>query len=680
MKLRRLAALILLAGFARADMIGGSSAGTTPTSVCSGGNQFLTWNGSAYVCGTASGGGASTLQVTQSGVQITSPTASINLNSADFLVSLAGSATSQIALNPATTNYIHNQNTLQSNTTFYVTSGTITNSFNVGVPFAIAVSTGVMSVSSQLDPSIWINSASSENNEANMASFRWVGNITGVTTQVVPLFCKLTNLSSSVNPLADGVCGYFWARDTGGNGNIYGSNSRVTGQGTARLYEGSFSLAQWISPNGTADVVGTTSTIVAHEFQVQITSHDATTGLSTGTAITILIDDKVGSGKANQSWSVYSADKDPSWWKGAHVLGAAQAPPAMFTVIQTTVAVSTTSTYVAVFGTGTVGSGISASQYMLSVSSTGITNVNGTLTGAGLTTCGDSTHGLSWSAGTFGCQSITGTGGGGASSLSVGTGTASAYVFQASSPTAILNFSGSNFNSQLTGSATAFISLQSTQTFSSMTVTGQITASTITLTGSGAGEMDMTEGAAPSGQSSKEVVWGDSTDHWLKFNPNNGLSYKVVGATETLTANKVLVPTGTGAGVIQKDGYIVGFSTKSFTVTISSGIGFDNIIVPIWKAPDDRSVTITKILAESLPASTTVQYALGESAFGQINTSSSTIFNVAFSSANNTGVTTTTFADSSIAADASLVLYTKTSGAASGTPSYMTVTVYYKEN
>lgn len=35
-----------------------------------------------------------------------------------------------------------------------------------------------------------------------------------------------------------------------------------------------------------------------------------------------------------------------------------------------------------------------------------------TLQGAGLTTCGDASHGLSWSGGAFGCQSITGTAGG----------------------------------------------------------------------------------------------------------------------------------------------------------------------------------------------------------------------------------------------------------------------------
>jgi len=35
----------------------------------------------------------------------------------------------------------------------------------------------------------------------------------------------------------------------------------------------------------------------------------------------------------------------------------------------------------------------------------------GTMTGAGLTTCGDSSHALSWTGGTFGCQSITGSGG-----------------------------------------------------------------------------------------------------------------------------------------------------------------------------------------------------------------------------------------------------------------------------
>lgn len=73
------------------------------------------------------GGGSSSLQVTRSGVQVTSPTASINFYSGDFLASAAGT-TAQILLNPATTNYIWNSS-LQQTATFYVTSGTVAGDF-----------------------------------------------------------------------------------------------------------------------------------------------------------------------------------------------------------------------------------------------------------------------------------------------------------------------------------------------------------------------------------------------------------------------------------------------------------------------------------------------------------------------------------------------------------------------
>lgn len=59
-------------------------------------------------------------------------------------------------------------------------------------------------------------------------------------------------------------------------------------------------------------------------------------------------------------------------------------------------------------------------------------------------------------------------GGGSSSVLSVGTGTLSTYVFQASSPTAIVNFDGTTFKATLAGSATAFISLNN----SSVTLQG----------------------------------------------------------------------------------------------------------------------------------------------------------------------------------------------------------------
>jgi len=59
--------------------------------------------------------------------------------------------------------------------------------------------------------------------------------------------------------------------------------------------------------------------------------------------------------------------------------------------------------------------------------------------------------------------SACGTGSGGSSALAVTTGTSSGFSWIASSPTAVVNFSSASFSAALTGSATAFITLNSTQ-------------------------------------------------------------------------------------------------------------------------------------------------------------------------------------------------------------------------
>ena len=86
-------------------------------------------------------------------------------------------------------------------------------------------------------------------------------------------------------------------------------------------------------------------------------------------------------------------------------------------------------------------------QYGLSV---------GTFTGAGLTTCGDSTHALSWSgtSSLFGCQEITaGPGGGGGSPLTFSTGTKTGYQQFTTSPTFAVVLSSDDFKSRPIGSA-----------------------------------------------------------------------------------------------------------------------------------------------------------------------------------------------------------------------------------
>jgi len=80
---------------------------------------------------------------------------------------------------------------------------------------------------------------------------------------------------------------------------------------------------------------------------------------------------------------------------------------------------------------GVLGAGGIVDTYGLSI---------GSMTGAGLTACGDGTHALNWSAsGLFGCQTLTSGGGGGASTLAITTGTPSTYSNPPiSSPTAVV--------------------------------------------------------------------------------------------------------------------------------------------------------------------------------------------------------------------------------------------------
>jgi hypothetical protein len=119
----------------------------------------------------------------------------------------------------------------------------------------------------------------------------------------------------------------------------------------------------------------------------------------------------------------------------------------------------------------------------------------GSMTGAGLTTCGDSSHALNYSAttGLYGCQTLTGGGGGGASTLAVTTGTSSGFSGPPiSSPTAVVLFDSRTTNGQLLSNSTYFFTLRP----DSVTLQGVVTAAslgaltgnqTITLSGDSTG-------------------------------------------------------------------------------------------------------------------------------------------------------------------------------------------------
>jgi hypothetical protein len=77
--------------------------------------------------------------------------------------------------------------------------------------------------------------------------------------------------------------------------------------------------------------------------------------------------------------------------------------------------------------------------------------------------------------------------GGGASALAVTTGTASAFGWAGSSPTSAINLSSSSFSLALTGGATAFVTLNSTQVFSKIIWGDGTVQVSSPVAGSGAG-------------------------------------------------------------------------------------------------------------------------------------------------------------------------------------------------
>lgn len=81
--------------------------------------------------------------------------------------------------------------------------------------------------------------------------------------------------------------------------------------------------------------------------------------------------------------------------------------------------------------------------------------------------------------------------------------------------------------------------------------------------------LDLNEQAAPSGISGKDVVWGDSTAHWLKFNPNNAGAFTVAGITGAITGGHCAQ--FVNATTIQDNGSACGSGGTGTVTTFSSG-------------------------------------------------------------------------------------------------------------
>lgn len=223
----------------------------------------------------------------------------------------------------------------------------------------------------------------------------------------------------------------------------------------------------------------------------------------------------------------------------------------------------TVGNYVATFSTDIAG------PYTLAVSTTGLVSAT-RLTGAGLSTCGDSTHALGWSStnNLFTCQSVTGSGGGGSSTLAVTTGTFAGFAGTISSPTAVVNFHQSQFKVRLAGGATAFVEVDP----SSVTLLGQsidISANT-NLTASGSANMngDIVN-VGPIKIGSGTIGAFDVTTTSASATGIGGLrsNFGFVGSTLALTAMTV---TATSATVLGNGGTVSNFGFIGSTMALTA--------------------------------------------------------------------------------------------------------------
>lgn len=260
--------------------------------------------------------------------------------------------------------------------------------------------------------------------------------------------------------------------------------------------------------------------------------------------------------------------------------------------------------------------------------------------------------------------------GGAASTLEAFIGTAR------SSPTASITANTSQFVGSVTGS-----------TFTFTLNTSSVSALGPAIDGGTAG--DITDDSITAADLAADSVGQSELLESMNFVPTGTWDFGGAAGLEVPNgSNPTVDATGecaldtTDNALVCYDGanaQVVAHSTHSFTVTISSE-GWNGHSMVVWRAPHDMAVTINKIMAESLTASTTVMFQLDETTFGGTASAGTDVFSVAFSSAHNQGVTTTSFTNPGIAAQSSLVFNTPAAGAAGGAPKGVTFTVYYTKD
>lgn len=116
---------------------------------------------------------------------------------------------------------------------------------------------------------------------------------------------------------------------------------------------------------------------------------------------------------------------------------------------------------------------------------------------------------------------------------------------------------------------------------------------------------------------------------------------------------------------------------QHFSITIADDGDWDNEVVPIWQAPDDKAVTLKKIRATVLGSATPVlTYNIEERLWANLASAGTDTY-ASDQTADADGEIETTLANTNINAGAHLVFTTGT-GAESGTVTYIQITVYYQ--
>lgn len=153
-----------------------------------------------------------------------------------------------------------------------------------------------------------------------------------------------------------------------------------------------------------------------------------------------------------------------------------------------------------------------------------------------------------------------------------------------------------------------------------------------------------------------------------------------VGAAPSLPYVGTIALDTTDSSLIARnasEAFSVGFASKSYSVTISSGIGWDSLNIPIFSAPTDRAITIRSVRATTM-AGTSLTFNIDERPYASMASAGTNI-----TASNIVAVTTGTerivFSNASIAAGAHLMFVTSTS-ASSGATEWVHIEIMYSED